>query len=84
MTTAIFNELIKKTSDYDKDERYMATSDIINHLSKDIKIDEILEKKICVAILKQLGTHLLKSFLLHYPCFRIMLVLMIILTTYCR
>lgn len=52
-TTAII-DLIKKTSDLDKDERYMATNDLINHLSRDIKIDEVLEKKICVAIIKQL------------------------------
>jgi len=55
MSAAVFNELIKKTSDYDKDERYMATNDIINNLSKEIKVDEILERKICAAILKQLG-----------------------------
>jgi cullin-associated NEDD8-dissociated protein 1 len=54
MSANLLNDLIKKTSDYDKDQRFMATSDIINHLTKDVKIDEVLEKKICSAILKQL------------------------------
>jgi hypothetical protein len=33
----------------------MATSDIITELSKDVKMDENMEKRICVAVLKQLG-----------------------------
>ena len=55
MNAQQLNILIQKTSDYDKDERYMATNDLCNHLSKDVKLDEQLEKKICAAILKQLG-----------------------------
>ena len=50
-----FSILIEKTSHYDKDERYMATNDLCNALAKDAKIDELTEKKICTAILKQLG-----------------------------
>lgn len=52
---AQLNKLIEKTGDYDKDERYMATNDLCALLSKDVKIDESMEKKICTAILKQLG-----------------------------
>jgi hypothetical protein len=48
-------QLIDKTSDWDKDERYMATNDLCNILSKDVKIDEHMEQKICTAVLKQLG-----------------------------
>ena len=55
MSTLSLSALIEKTSDYDKDERYMATNDLCNALSKDVKIDESMEKKICAAILKQLG-----------------------------
>lgn len=55
MSKVSFNTLIEKTSDWDKDERFMATNDICNELSKDIKLDEALERRICQAILKQLG-----------------------------
>jgi len=41
--------------DWDKDERYMATNDLCNELSKEIKIDENMEKRICASVLKQLG-----------------------------
>lgn len=34
-----------QTTHYDKDERYMATSDLCNELQKDIKIDATLEKR---------------------------------------
>jgi hypothetical protein len=44
--------------DWDKDERYMATNDLCTALSKDIKIDETMEQRICAAVLKQLGIHL--------------------------
>lgn len=52
---AALNLLLEKTSDWDKDERYMATNDLCTALSKDIKIDENMEQRICAAVLKQLG-----------------------------
>ena len=55
MSTSQLNDLIEKTCHYDKDERYMATNDLCQFLSKDVKIDETMEQKICSAILKQLG-----------------------------
>lgn len=48
------NELLEKTSDWDKDERYMATNDLCNLLNKDVKMDENMEQRICAAVLKQL------------------------------
>ena len=51
---AQINVLLEKTADWDKDERYMATNDLCQLLSKDIKIDESMEAKICTAVLKQL------------------------------
>ncbi len=48
-------QLIENTSHWDKDERYMATNDLCNILSRDVKIDENMEQKICTAVLKQLG-----------------------------
>lgn len=54
------NELIEKTSNYDADERFMATNDLCTILNKDIKLDDNTEKKICIAVLKQLGIELLK------------------------
>lgn len=33
----------------------MATNDICNELSRDVKIDEAMERRICAAVLKQLG-----------------------------
>lgn len=54
MSASDINKLLEKTSHWDKDERYMATSDLCNILGKDIKIDEKLEKSICTAVLKQL------------------------------
>ena len=52
-------KLIEKTSDYDKDERYMATLDICTELGKDGRqIDGSLELRICAAVLRQLDdTH---------------------------
>ena len=58
-TTAQLNILLEKTSDWDKDERYMATNDLCSLLSKDIKIDENMEQRICAAVLKQLGKNAL-------------------------
>jgi len=49
------NSLLDKMGDWDKDERYMATNDLCNELSKEIKIDENMEKRICASVLKQLG-----------------------------
>jgi hypothetical protein len=48
-------KLLEKTSHYDKDERYMATSDIINLLKKESKMDSTLESRLCTAVLKQLN-----------------------------
>jgi hypothetical protein len=55
MSIASLNVLLEKTSDWDKDERYMATNDLCTALTKDIKIDENMEQRICAAVLKQLG-----------------------------
>jgi len=49
------NSLLDKAASWDKDERYMATNDLIGELSKDLKIDESTEKRIVVTVLKQLG-----------------------------
>lgn len=39
----------------DKDFRYMATSDLLNELQKDMfKIEQDLERKLCQALLNQL------------------------------
>lgn len=54
MSISHLNTLIEKTSNWDKDERYMATNDICNEISKEIKIDEATERRICAAVLKQL------------------------------
>lgn len=35
---ATLNSLLDKTSNWDKDERYMATNDLCNELQKDIKV----------------------------------------------
>lgn len=35
---ATLNGLLEKTSNWDKDERYMATNDLCNELQKDIKV----------------------------------------------
>lgn len=39
------NSLLDKTSTWDKDERYMATSDLCQELQKDIKIDATMERR---------------------------------------
>eukprot|EP01031_Cornospumella_fuschlensis_P044383 gene44383-54275_t len=54
MSSATLLQLVDKTSDWDKDERYMATNDLCNLLSKDVRVDEHVQQKVCVAILKQL------------------------------
>ncbi|CEG47211.1 TATA-binding protein-interacting protein [Plasmopara halstedii] len=47
-------QLLDKTTDFDKDERYMATSDLCVELNKDVDLGSYLEPKVCVAVLKQL------------------------------
>ena len=39
---AALNALLDKTSDWDKDERYMATNDLIQELQKDAQLDACL------------------------------------------
>jgi cullin-associated NEDD8-dissociated protein 1 len=56
MITTDLNSLVEKCSHWDKDERYMATTDLINYMSGDVKLDENMERKICAAILKLLGS----------------------------
>jgi len=51
---ANLGELLEKTADWDKDERYMATSDLCAELQKDVKIDASMERRVCTAILKRL------------------------------
>lgn len=53
-STANLNNLLEKASNWDKDERYMATNDLCNILTSDLKIDETMERRICSAVLKQL------------------------------
>ena len=60
-TLATLNSLLEKTSNWDKDERYMATNDLCALLSNPpptLKIDDYTEQKICTAIIKQLGANL--------------------------
>jgi len=49
------NDLLKKTEHYDKDERYMATSDLCTHLQRHAAsggaTDTVMERRICTAIL---------------------------------
>ncbi|CAI5744011.1 unnamed protein product [Peronospora destructor] len=47
-------QLLDKTTDFDKDERYMATSDLCVELHKDVDLGTYLEPKVCAAVLKQL------------------------------
>ena len=48
-------QLLKKTTHFDKDERFMATSDLTSELEKvDGKLDSSLQTPIRDAILKQL------------------------------
>lgn len=54
MSTASLNLLLEQTADWDKDNRYMATSDLCTELQKDVKIDATMERRICAAVLKQL------------------------------
>ena len=54
MNISSLNDLIDKTTHYDQQERYMATNDLYNEFSRGTKIDEIMETRICTAIVKQL------------------------------
>ncbi|KAL3668246.1 hypothetical protein V7S43_006341 [Phytophthora oleae] len=47
-------QLLDKTTDFDKDERYMATSDLCVELNKDVDLGLYIEPKVCAAVLKQL------------------------------
>ena len=51
---AALNALLDKTSDWDKDERYMATNDLIQELQKDAQLDAAMERRVCAAVLRQL------------------------------
>jgi len=53
-TKDLLERLLKSLENWDKDERYMATSDLCNELQKDIKIDGHMELRICTAVLKRL------------------------------
>ncbi|GBG26235.1 Cullin-associated NEDD8-dissociated protein 1 [Hondaea fermentalgiana] len=46
--------LLEKTSDYDKDERYMAVNDLCRGLEGEVKMDIHLERRICQKILERL------------------------------
>ena len=48
------NSLLLKVPHFDKDERYMAILDIQNELLKDPRVDSVLEKKLCAAILDRI------------------------------
>lgn len=45
------NSLLEKTSNWDKDERYMATNDLCNELQKDIKVIESYGNLFCCTLL---------------------------------
>ena len=51
---AALNALLDKTSDWDKDERYMATNDLIQELQKDAQLDAAMERRVCAVVLRQL------------------------------
>lgn len=60
MSTPIdLQRLVDTSAQGDKDERWMATNDICTVLSSDKVIDELMEQKICDAVLKQLGMFIL-------------------------
>ncbi len=54
VTQSRINKLLELTGHYDKDERYMAANDLCNEFSRDLKLDENMERRICTAILKLL------------------------------
>ena len=51
---AQIERLLKNLENWDKDERYMACSDMIVELQKNLKIDAATELRICTAILARL------------------------------
>jgi len=55
MAAVNMETLLEKMSNWDKDERYMATNDLCTNLQREeLKMDKILENRIVVAVLKQL------------------------------
>ena len=58
---AALNALLDKTSDWDKDERYMATNDLIQELQKDAQLDAAMERRVCAAVLRQLDDKSLRT-----------------------
>mmetsp|Transcript_16278 Transcript_16278/g.23243 ORF Transcript_16278/g.23243 Transcript_16278/m.23243 type:complete len:1324 (-) Transcript_16278:475-4446(-) len=54
--SVVVNDLLKKTEHYDKDERYMATSDLCVQLQRHTNnLDALLERRICSTILSLLN-----------------------------
>ncbi len=54
MAYAKMRSLVEQTSSWDKDERYMATSDLCADLQKDVSMDRQMEDLVCTAVLKRL------------------------------
>ncbi|KAF8067210.1 CAND1 [Scenedesmus sp. PABB004] len=55
MSAAAMNLILEKVASKDKDFRYMATSDLLNELSKDtFQVDPELEKRLCGVVAVQL------------------------------
>ncbi len=54
MAYAKMRSLLEQTSSWDKDERYMATSDLCAELQKDVSMDRQMEELVCTAVLKRL------------------------------
>eukprot|EP00878_Enallax_costatus_P002222 GHUV01002394.1.p1 GENE.GHUV01002394.1~~GHUV01002394.1.p1 ORF type:complete len:958 (+),score=265.35 GHUV01002394.1:286-3159(+) len=55
MSAAAINLILEKVASKDKDFRYMATSDLLNELSKDtFQVDSELERKLCKVVAAQL------------------------------
>ena len=55
MSAQAITKLLDKCSHWDKDERYMATSDLEKELLKDnVLLDAALERRVCQEVLKQL------------------------------
>jgi hypothetical protein len=65
MSTSELQRLVDITSQGDKDERWMATNDLCNILSSDRAIDEVMEQKVCNAVLRQLGISFI-NFEIHF------------------
>jgi hypothetical protein len=62
MTSVVnWEKLLENMSHWDKDERYMATNDLCTLLNAKTKIDATVERKVCAAVLKQLGMLLLTN-----------------------